>query len=477
MEKKKSLDLTQGSIAKVLILFVLPILAGSLIQQLYTTVDAVIVGRFLGKSGLAAIDSVGTLFKFPLNFLSGLSAGATIIVSKFVGEKNEEELDCAIHTGYTIAIVLGIICSFAGVILAPYLLRIMAVPEDIYAVTLIYCRVYFAGLWTMTLYNMVAGILRAFGDSKSPLYILIVCCFINIAGDLLFVGVFHMGVAGAAIATIGAQLISAILAMIKLEKAHGHDCEEEHCHDLEHTHEGEEKCHRSVWHLIFCKEHMMQMMVIGIPLGLQGILFPVANSIVQASINTMGTTIIAAWAVCNKLDLLIWLVSDTMSPALSTYTAQNIGAKKEKRVFQGVILGAVISSICVGMISAALYFFPKELGGLFINQADADSVIPLVVHYMMMMAPFYVFYAIAEAFSGACCGMGDTIKPMIVTLLCTCGLRVVAIFFILPNYASMDCIVWIYIASWIATGLTFVGMFLIKCRKLSKTSSVANEIV
>ncbi|MDO4977623.1 MAG: MATE family efflux transporter [Eubacteriales bacterium] len=464
-KKKKSLDLTQGSIATVLILFVLPILAGSLIQQLYTTVDAVIVGRFVGKTGLAAIDSVGTLFKFPINFLSGLSAGATIVVSKLFGEKNDEELDCAIHTGYTIAIVLGILCSVVGVLFAPQLLQIMSVPEDIRGITLIYCRIYFAGLWTMTLYNMVAGILRAFGDSKSPLYILIACCVINIAGDIVLVGVFHLGVAGAAIATIAAQLISALLAMRLLSKAHGHDCEEEHCHEEGHDHE---HCHRSVWQLIFCKEHMLQMVSIGIPLAFQGILFPIANSIVQASINTMGTDTIAAWAVCNKLDLFIWLVADAMSPALSTYVAQNMGAQKHKRVFQGVMLGAFISFATVGLISLALFVAPGPLGSLFVTKTDAGVIIPLVIHYMKMMAPFYVFYAFAEAFSGACCGLGDTVKPMIVTLCCTCLLRVIAIFFILPMFGTMDCIVYIYIASWIATGVSFITMFLIKNRKLNK---------
>lgn len=465
MDKKKSLDLTEGSIVKVLVLFILPILAGSIIQQLYTTVDAVVVGRFVGKSGLAAIDSVGTLFKFPLNFLSGLSAGATIVISKLVGEKNQEELDCAIHTGYTLAILLGIACSVLGVLFTPQLLRIMSVPDDIFSVTLLYCRIYFAGIWTMTLYNMVAGILRAFGDSKSPLYILIACCIINIIGDLLLVGVFHTGVAGAAIATIAAQLISAILAMMILSKSHSHDCEAEGCHD----HEEEIHCHRSVWQLTFCKEHMTQMIAIGIPIAFQGILFPIANSIVQASINVMGTNIIAAWAVCNKLDLLIWLVSDTMAPALSTYTAQNIGAKKEKRVFQGVMLGACISIFTVGLISAALFFFPGPLGNLFISSNDAPAIVPLVIRYMKMMAPFYLFYAMAEAFSGACCGMGDTVKSMIITMICTCGLRVVAIFFILPHFGSMECIVWIYIASWLATGLTFLAVFFYKIKQLNKS--------
>lgn len=447
-EKKKALDLTQGTIWKVLAAFILPIIAGSLIQQLYTTVDAVIVGRFVGKAGLAAVDSVGTLFKFPINFLNGMSAGATIIVSRYFGQKNDDELDCTIHTAYTIALILGILCSVAGVVFSPWLLKLMAVPQDIYDITLVYVRIYFAGLWTVTLYNMVSGVIRAFGDSKSPLYILIFCCIINVLADLLLVGGLKMGVSGAAIATIAAQAISAVLAMWILAHKHTH-------------------CHRHIWQIKFCPEHTGIMLKLGLPLAFQAILFPVANSIVQANVNTMGTDQIAAWAVCAKLDLIIWLIADAMSPALSTYVAQNLGAKKHHRISQGVYIGTAASVAAVGFISLLLYLFAGPLGDLFVSPADAVVLRPYVVRYMTRMAPFYIFYAVAEAFSGACCGLGDTVQPMITTLICTCGLRVAAILLVLPHFRSMETIVWIYIASWIVTGLSFTVMFLYKQGKLN----------
>lgn len=447
MGKKKALDLTSGSIWKVLILFILPIMAGSLIQQLYTTVDAIVVGKFAGKEGLAAIDSIYTLFKFPLNFLSGLSAGATIIISRYVGGKDEKELDSAIHTAITIAISLGAVCSVVGVIFAPALLHLMVVPEDIFSMTLLYVRIYFAGIWAMTLYNMVAGILRSFGDSKSPFYILIVCCIVNIVGDLLLVGGLHTGVAGAAAATVAAQIISVILAFRMLAKVH------EHCSD-------------SLWKIKFGKAHLEQILKTGFPLGIQGILFPIANSMVQASVNSMGTDTIAAWAVCSKLDLLIWLIADAMSPSLSTYIAQNLGAKKKERITKGAVFGVGISVALVGLVSTILFFFSGPLGGLFVPAKDAQVLAPYFIHFMKMMCPFYIFYAIAEAFSGACCGMGFTVQSMIITMLFTCGLRVVSILFILPVFGTMECIVWIYIASWICTGLAFTLMFFYKRRKV-----------
>ena len=446
MEQRKSLDLTQGTIWKVLLAFILPILAGSLIQQLYTTVDAVVVGRFAGKEGLAAIDSVYTMFKFPLNCLSGLSAGATIVISRLFGSRDDSELACAVRTAFTIGLILGVLFSLAGFLAAPALLRIMSVPEEIRASTLLYVRIYFAGLWTMTMYNMLAGILRAFGNSRSPLYILIVCCVINVAGDLILVGLLHTGVAGAAAATVAAQLISVILAMRALART---------CPDK-----------GPLFRVTFCRRHLSRMLIIGLPLALQSVLFPVANSIVQASINNMGTDAIAAWAVCGKLDMLIWLVADSMSPALSTYSSQNLGAQRADRILRGTAIGTALSVGTVALISLVLFLFPAPLGNLFLAQGDRAALTPMIVRYMRLMAPFYIFYALHEATSGSCCGMGDTMRPMILTLTCTCALRVIGIFLVLPRFGTMECIVWIYIASWIAAGLSFLCMFIHRIRRL-----------
>ena len=445
MDRKKTLDLTQGEIWRVLLAFILPIIAGSLIQQLYTTIDAIVVGVFAGKAGLAAIDSVYTIFKFPLNFMSGLAAGATIVVSRYFGAGDLRNQDEAIRASFTVAIFLGAAFSVLGVAAAPQLLNVMSVPADIYADTLIYVRIYFAGLWAMTLYNMIAGILRAFGNSKSPFYILLICCAVNIIGDLLLVGVFRIGVAGAAAATVASQVISAVFALRSLKKTVPRE---------------------RIIRISFAGSSIFHMLRTGLPLALQGILFPVANSIIHANINKMGTDVIAAWAVCGKLDLLIWLVADAMSPALSTYTSQNIGAGKTGRVLRGVLTGAAFSAGAVAVISLFLYLIPGQLGGLFVAAGDRETLVPMIIHFMRMMAPFYAFYAIAESFSGACCGTGDTVRPMIVTLLCTCGLRVAALFLILPHFGTMDCIVWIYVASWIVTGLAFTGMFIHKIRRL-----------
>jgi putative MATE family efflux protein len=323
----------------------------------------------------------------------------------------------------------------------------MSVPDEIWNDTLSYCRIYFGGIWTLILYNMAAGILRAFGDSRRPLYVLILCSMVNIAGDFLLVGGLHMGVRGAAAATVISQATSVFATfhfLSKSERANGQV---------------------RIWHLHFCREHMVSMLKTGFPLALQSMLFPFANTIVQASVNTMGTDRIAAWGICDKMDMLIWLIADTMGTALTTYTAQNLGAGKPHRVRKGVLIGTGISVGAVSIVSFVLFSGARMIGSWFVSSKDVDTLIPFVIRYIHMMAPFFSFYAIAEALSGACCGTGDTIKPMITTLVTICLLRVICIWTVLPHYRTMECIVWIYIASWIVAGVSFFVMYNIKIKK------------
>lgn len=210
---KKNESLISGSIGPALLAFVVPLMLSSLVQQLYVTADAVIVGRIAGKSALAAIDSVHTLFRFPINFMNGLAAGATILISRHFGAENRDGLRSCMLSAVALAALLGILCAVGGVLLTPRLLQLMQVPEEIYGQTLGYTRIYFGGLWAMILYNMASGVLRAFGNSRSPLYILLVSSLINIAGDLLLVGALGLGTKGAAIATVFAQTVSAAVAV------------------------------------------------------------------------------------------------------------------------------------------------------------------------------------------------------------------------------------------------------------------------
>lgn len=464
-------NLVRGNITKVIILFVVPMILGSLVQQLYTTFDAVIVGQFVGKEGLAAIDSVHTVFRFPINFMNGLGTGATIIISRYFGAKAYQNLKKAGIAAIIVSIFLGITSSILGIVFCDDLLKLLHVPHNIFDNTLLYCTIYFSGLWAMVMYNMMAGILRAFGDSRRPFYVLVLCSGVNIVGDLLLVGVFSLGVGGAACATVFSQIISVLILVyflyktslnISLQTQTGSQLSLETQKNKEET-----KTTRYV------SENGILINIIilirkGFPLALQSLLFPIANTIVQAGVNNMGTEQIAAWGICDKLSLLIWLVADSMGPALTTYVAQNIGAGQYSRVRKGAVTGTLLSILCIGVISVILYVFSGICSTLFLTQKDIGNIVPLVVGYMRMMAPFYIFYAIAEAFSGVVCGLGDTICPMITTLLTICLFRVIGILFFLPQNNTMECIVWIYIASWILSGVSFFVLFYEKDRKICK---------
>ena len=268
------------------------------------------------------------------------------------------------------------------------------------------------------------------------------------AGDILLVGGLGMGTAGAAIATVFAQMVSAAMALWMAGKKLPQRI-------------GARRLRRWL-------EHLWAMVRTGIPLALQSVLFPVANSIVQAAVNTMGTDTIAAWGICDKLDMLIWLLADAMGPALTTYTAQNMGAGRWDRVCKGNRIGAAMSVAAVGAVSLGLYFLTGPLGGLFVPVQDAAAVVPQAVAFMRRMAPFFLFYALAESFSGACCGTGDTVRPMVLTLLSICLLRVLGILLVLPRQHTMECIIDIYISSWIAAGIGFLILWQWEKKRVQK---------
>ncbi|MBQ1466608.1 MAG: MATE family efflux transporter [Eubacteriaceae bacterium] len=452
--KQNKYSLTSGDITKAIVAFVLPMMLGSLIQQLYTVTDSVIVGQFTGKAGLASINAIYTLFKFPLNFMNGLSAGATILISGAFGAGDRRDLNRSVQAALAVAALLGLVFSAGGVILTPWLMRVMKVPEEILSRSSLYSRIFFGGMWAMVIYNMGAGILRATGDTRRPLYVLILCSALNIAGDLLLVGVLHMGVGGAAAATVAAQAISAATMLVLLDRMM-------------------EGGIASVLKEKLSASKLGVMIRKGLPLGIQSMLFPIANSIIHASVNAMGTDVIAAWSIVGKADMLIWLIADSMSPALTTYTAQNIGAGQWSRVKKGAVTGTLMSAAAVAFVSLVIYAGIDTIGRWFISASDADDIMPLVVHISRMMCPFYFFYSFAEGFSGASCGMGDTVRPMITTLTSICLLRVLSIWFILPLFGTIECITWIYIASWIAAGASFSVMFSVRIRRLLRQHALA----
>lgn len=427
-------DLTIGSVWRVLIAFAIPILLGIILQSLYVIVDAIIIGKFAGKSALATIESVYTLTKLPVNFFVGMSTGATIIISQYFGAKNSQRVSDACHTAIVFSLIGGAILSVLMIVISPIMINVLNVPNEIASDAQTYVIIYFGGLAAMMTYNIGAGIFRALGNSKTPFYFLIIANVLNITLDLIFVAAFDLGVKGAGVATVVSQITCAILMFIALLKTNM-------------------SCRIVLKRLKIHREHLRSFLTLGLPVGIQSMLYPISNMFIQTSINTFGVNAIAAWAICGKLDFFVWYIPDAMSQAISTFVAQNVGAKKIKRTKQGVIVGTMIALVIVIIVSVILYYF-NHLFSLAL--VDDQSVIAIVSQIMAFLAPLYFLYVLGAILPGAIRGAGESFKPMVITLLLSALLRVVWIIVVLPVKPTLMMTLASYPVSWAITSLAFI---------------------
>lgn len=447
----KVFSLTEGNIWIKIALFAFPILAGSLFQQLYTTADAVIIGRFAGKEALAAIDAVYNLIKLPVNFFTGISSGATIIISQYYGAKKYDRVLEAGHTAVLFAFAGGIFLSAAGMLLAPACVKLIQIPEEIHGTALLYVKIYFGGMAASMTYNIGVGIFRAAGDSKTPFYFLVLANFVNVALDALFVGVLGWGAAGAALTTVASQLLSCILVMAALAGT-------------------KLPCRITFRKIRLHRGYLPEILRLGLPVGIQTTLYPLTNVLIQKNINAFGTDSIAAWAVCGKLDFPIWLITDTFCVTLSTFTAQNFGAGKYDRVKKGVRAGIGLPAIFVASVSVILYFFSGRLGALFVEDTD---VIELSARIMRFLAPLYVVYVCGGILPGAIRGTGETLKPMLMTLTGSCLSRLLWIAAVVPVQPELMTVIGCYPVSWAITSAVYVIFCLYYMKRLKNCSERA----
>ncbi|MDO5732973.1 MAG: MATE family efflux transporter [Eubacteriales bacterium] len=420
--------ITQGALYQAFVKYFIPILLGSLIQQSYSFVDALIIGNFAGKAALAAIDAPYAYIKLLINAFIALSTGGTIIVSQYCGAKNKSALEETVSSMMRFSITGGVIISLIGIFFAPSFISAMLIPDDIYALSLAYLRVYFAGTIFVFSFNIASGILRALGDSKNPFYYLMFSSVLNIILDFIFVAALKWSVAGAALATIIAQATAMCLVLRKVIKMGF-------------------SLRRSKDFLALKK-----MLKLGSPMALQSILFSVANMFMQRGINSFGTDSIAGWSICGKSDFIIWSLADTLGLAVTTFVAQNYGAKNRERMHKSVRAGLLTSVICIGAISLILYLFIGSIASLFTrDQAAIDHA----VYLMRLTCPFYLLYAFAGVFSGGIKGRGNTLHPMLITLVGTCGFRIAWVHLISRYSMSLKNIILGYPLSWGITALLF----------------------
>lgn len=431
----RSMERSGNSLWKQMFLYFLPILFGTFFQQLYNTADAVIVGNYVGKEALASVGgSSGAIINLLVGFFVGLSGGATVIIAQGVGARDKTLVSNAVHTGIALAIAAGLLLMVLGSAMAGPMLRWMDTPSELLPLSRIYLIIYFLGMIPNLIYNIGSGILRAVGDSKRPLYFLIITTFVNIALDFLFVAVFKLGVPGVALATIISQAISAAMVMYVLIKT---------------------KDIYRLWvsRIRFHPKTLKQIIRIGIPAGIQSTMYSMSNLLIQASINSFGTDVVAAWTAFTKLDALNWMGSGAFGTTVATFAGQSYGACDYKKMRRIVRIGAIMNAIYAGSLSIAMVFGGQYAMRLFL---DDPSVIAHSITMIRYLATGYVLFIPIELLAAVCRSAGDTLRPTVMTALGICGFRILWISTVLQRWHTLEALAACYPLSWVITSILFL---------------------
>ena len=435
--KSRSMDMTEGSIVKLLITFSIPLLMGNIFQQLYNTVDSLVVGNFVGKEALAAVGSTTSIINTMINLFNGISIGASVVISRYFGAHNREMLHKSIETTMALTFLGGILCTIAGITLSPYLLKFMDTPADVLPSSSIYLKIYFSGISGLMVYNMGSGILRAVGDTKRPLYFLIFSSITNIVLDLIFVIVFDMGVAGVAYATIISQFLSAVLVMILLTKT--------------------TEIYQFIWKDLHIDRPLTgEILSIGFPVGFQQAITAFSNVYVQSYINGFGSGAMAGWSSFLKIDSFMSLPIQSLAQAGTTFSSQNIGAKNISRVKEGVKTALVIGLPVVFLMASVLFFLAPNLISFF-NQ-DLE-----VVHYgtlfMRLNVFFRLFMCVIQILAGTMRGAGCAKTPMYIFMFSYIAFRQFYLFIMSRIAYNPYTMGFGYAAGWIMAAVLLIPAY------------------
>lgn len=425
--------MTSGSIPKQMVFFALPILLGNLFQQLYNTVDSLIVGNFLGSQALAAVSSSGNIIFLMIGFFNGVAIGAGVVISRYFGAREIERMQSAIHTTVAFGLIVSFIMTLVGIFFTPTLLQWMSTPESVMDASVTYFKIYFLGSFGSIMYNFFVGILQAVGDSKHSLYYLIISSVVNIVLDLFFIAVLKMGVGSAALATIISQYISAGLCLYLLLTTKG-------------THRivlSEIKIH---------KELLGEILKYGLPSGFQNSIIGLANVVVQSNINSFGDMAMAGCGAYSKIEGFAFLPITSFTVALTTFVGQNLGARQYDRVLKGAKFGMICSMTLAEIIGVIIFVF----GSQFIAAFDAT---PEVIQFGTLRgqtsAFFFCLLAYSHCVSAILRGAGKSMVPMIVMMVCWCFVRVAGLTIMGALVHNIWCVYWIYPITWSLSSITF----------------------
>lgn len=429
--------MTQGPIWKRITYFALPILLGNLFQQMYNTADSLIVGNFLGKNALAAVSSTGSLIFMLIGFLSGIAIGAGVVISRYFGGNKLEEMSQAVHTTVAFGLVAGVVMTAVGVGLSPQILRWMDTPENVMYNSQLYLSIYFMGSLGSVMYNVCVGIMQAVGDSRHPLYYLIVSSVVNVVLDLFFIAVLGMGVDGAAWATIIAQYVSAIMCLWRLLR-------------VKDNYRVELRRIRFHWDML------KRVVRFGLPSGVQNSIIAIANVVVQSNINHFGDAAMAGVGAYSKIEGFGFLPITSFTMAMTTFVGQNLGAGQIERTKRGARFGTITSVLLAELIGVAVFIFAPQLIATFDTSPD---VIAYGVDKARTSVLFYCLLAFSHAMASILRGAGKAVVPMFVMMICWCIIRVSFLAIAVPLTGSIQMVYWVYPLTWFLSSVTFLWYY------------------
>ena len=430
MKKNKyEIDMCNGSIMDKLISFSLPLMLSGILQLMFNAVDIVVVGRFSGSQALAAVGSTTALINIFTNLFIGISLGANVLAARFYASGKEKEMSETVHTAITLALISGIIMAGVGLLLAKLALELMGTPSDVIELSTLYMRIYFCGMPFFMLYNYGAAILRAVGDTKRPLIFLIISGVANAGLNMILVIIFHMGVAGVGIGTVISQLISCILVLRCLYKSEG-------CYQLRFS------------KLRIQKVYLRQIFQVGIPAGIQSTVINFSNALLQSSVNSFGSTAMAGYTAANNILGFLYASVNAVTQACMSFTSQNYGVGKYKRMDRVLINCLILSVVISGVLGCGSYAFGTEILKVY---TEDPKVIQCGLEILSMTTVTYFLCGIMDLFPGALRGMGHSGVPMILSIIGTVGTRIVWIFMLFPQHRSLKFLFISYPASWLFT--------------------------
>ncbi len=431
--------ITEGVIWKQLLLFFFPIVLGTFFQQLYNTADAIIVGKAVGKEALAAVGgSTGTLINLLVGFFVGLASGASVIIAQLFGARKAQDVSRAVHTTIALALSSGALLTAVGLLCAGGILEMMGTPQEVMVYALPYLNIYFLGMIPQLVYNIGSGVLRAVGDSRRPMLFLICAALTNIVLDILLVLGLEMGVRGAAIATVLSQVVSAVLILVSL------------CH-------AQPVYRLSFRRIRFHGDMLLRIVQIGLPAGLQSVMYSLSNMIIQASVNGFGTDVMAAWTAYGKIDGLYWMMISAFGVSITTFAGQNFGARRYDRMRRSV-------RVCLGMaagvtvfMSALILTVGRPMLGMFTDDAH---VVETGMSIIRLIVPTWITYLCIAILSGAMRGAGDSLMPTLMTLTGVCLMRVFWVTVVVPRMHQLPVLLLSYPITWVITSAMFIVYYL-----------------